>query len=125
MSSVPLETMQKLWNECDHVDYIFYDLPISMSLDEKASIQYSVRHVADEAAPLKPECKPAGRVSYHIKGNIALEGDFYFSNGCTYFVFFKDNKKAYANYMTDDAIQYFNNNIQQAQQMRQQKMQGN
>ena len=47
-----------------------------------------------------------------------LDGDFYFSTGCTYFVFEKNREKVYANYMTDDGIQYFNSQIQQALKMR-------
>jgi hypothetical protein len=79
-----------------------------------------VRHVSEAPAPLKPECKAAGRVSYQVKGNIVLEGDFYFSEGCTYFVFENNRVKTFANYMTDEGVQYFNNQIKQAMQMQQQ-----
>ena len=117
LPSVPLELLETIWKEGNQVDYIFYNYPFTMSLSDQPSIQYAVRHIAENPAPLKPECKPAGRVSYQVKGNIVLEGDFYFSTGCTYFVFEKDRQKVYANYMTDDGIKYFNNQIQQALQL--------
>ena len=123
LPSVSLELLEKIWKEGTQVDYIFYNQPFTMSLTDKPSIQFAVRHVAETAAPLKPECKPTGRVSYQIKGNIVLEGDFYFSTGCTYFVFEKDRVKTFANFMTDEGVQYFNNQIQQAIKMQQQMQQ--
>ena len=123
LPSVPLELLEKLWQEGTQVDFIFYNYPFTMSLNEKPAIQHAVRHIAEKPAPLKPECKAMGRVTYQIKGDIVLDGDFYFSAGCTYFVFEKNRTKTYANYMTDDAIQYFNKQIQQAVQMQQQMQQ--
>lgn len=123
LPSVPLELLEKIWNEGTQVDYIFYNYPFTMSLTEKGSIQYSVRHIAETPAPLKPECNTEGRVTYQINGDIVLEGDFYFSTGCTYFVFYEKQEKKYANYMTDDGIKYFNQQIQQALKMREQVQQ--
>jgi hypothetical protein len=97
---------------------------MSMSLDEKTSIQYAIRYIAEDPAILKTECQPAGHVIYQINGNIALEGDFYFSSGCTYFVFMEKQKPVYANFMTDEGIKYFNNQIQQGLQLRQKAQQG-
>lgn len=125
LPSVPLDLLEKIWQEGTQVDYIFYNHPFTMSLSDKAAVQHAVRHVAETPAPLKLECKPMGRVSYQIQGNIVLEGDFYFSAGCTYFVFEKDRVKTYANYMTEPAIQYFNNQIKQATEMQQQVQQQN
>lgn len=124
LPSVPLELLEKIWQEGTQVDYIFYNDPFTMSLTDKPSIQYAVRHVAEQPAPLLPNCKPKGRVTYQIKGDIVLEGDFYFSTGCTYFVFEKDRVKTYANYMTDDGIKYFTEQIKQAMDMQQKMQQG-
>jgi hypothetical protein len=123
LPSVSLDLLESIWKEGTQVDYIFYNYPFTMSVTEKPSIQHSVRHIAESPAPLKPECKATGRVSYQIKGNIVLEGDFYFSNGCTYFVFEKNRVKSYANFMTDEGVTYFNNQIQQAIKMQQQVQQ--
>lgn len=123
LPSVSLDLLKNIFNEGTQVDYIFYNYPFTMSLSDKPSIQFAVRHIAEQAAPLKPECKPMGRVSYQIKGDIVLDGDFYFSAGCTYFVFEKDRVKTYANFMTDEGIKYFNEQIKNAVQMQQQVQQ--
>ena len=112
LPSVPLSTLQMLFTECDHVDYIFYDLPMSMSVDEKPSIQNALRFIAEDPASIRPECKATGRVSYHVKGNIILEADFYFSNNCTYFIFYRGKEKAYGNLMTENGVVYFKNLIE-------------
>lgn len=123
LPSVPLALLEKIYNEGTQADYIFYNYPFTLSLTEKGSIQYSTRHIAEEPAPLKPECKAAGRITYQISGDIVLEGDFYFSTGCTYFVFYEKQEKKYANYMTDEGIKYFNEQIKQALKLREQAQQ--
>ncbi|MCC6725661.1 MAG: hypothetical protein IT258_14225 [Saprospiraceae bacterium] len=123
LPSVPIEVVKQLWDEGTQVDYIFYDYPFTMSLSEKPAIQNAVRHISESPAPLKPECKPLGRVTYQAKGEIVLEGEFFFSQGCTYFVFEKNRTKTYANFMTEEAGQYFNAQIQQALKMQQQVQQ--
>ena len=125
LPSVPFELVQKLWKECTQVDYIFYNYPFTVSLSEKPAIQYSVKHIAETPAPLKPECKATGRVTYQISGDIVLEGNFYFSQGCTYFVFYKNQEKVYANYMTPDAVEFFNNQIKQGMDLQRKLEQGN
>ncbi|MCF8247502.1 MAG: hypothetical protein K9J37_20935 [Saprospiraceae bacterium] len=123
LPSVPLDLLKDIFEQGTQVDYIFYNHPFTMSLTDKPSIQFAVRHIAEQPAPLKPECKAMGRVSYQIRGDIVLEGDFYFSTGCTYFVFEKNRVKTSANYMTDEGIKYFNEQIKNAMQMQQQAQQ--
>jgi hypothetical protein len=119
LPSIPLSLLENVFMNATQVDYIFYYYPFTVSLTEKPSIQSSVRHIAEAPASQKPECKPAGRVTYQIQGDIVLEGDFYFSNGCTYFVFYENQQQKYANMMTDEGINSLNTQIQQAQNMRQ------
>ena len=123
LPSVPLELLERIWNEGTQVDLIFYHHPFTLSMAEQPAIQHAVRHIAEDAAPLNPNCQSAGRITYQIDGNIVLEGDFYFSTGCTYYVFYENQEKKYANYMTTEGINYFNNQIQQATQMQQQMQQ--
>lgn len=117
LPSIPLETVEYLWANCDYVDYVFYDLPISMSLDNQRSVQYVLQHISDAPAPLLPECKPIGRIFYQVKGENALMADLYFSQGCTYFVFLENDKPKYANYMTEKGVAYLNDNFKQAQKL--------
>lgn len=110
--SVPLETLEMLWEKCDFVDYIFYEHSFSLSQSEKFSIQKSLQHIAEELPDIKPECKPTGRIFYQVDGQNVLEADFFFSPGCLYFLFYKDGKKAYANSMTPEGFQFFQNIFQ-------------
>ena len=123
LPSVPLELLERIWNEGTQVDLIFYHHPFTMSMTEKQAVQNSVRLIAEDPAPLNPNCQSVGRITYQIDGNIVLEGDFYFTTGCTYFVFYENQEKKYANYMTQEGINYFNAQIQQATQMQQQAQQ--
>jgi len=112
--SVPIAKLQDLWNNCDYIDYLFYELPISMSLDQDNSIKYALSHISSSGAPRKPECKSIGRVFYQVKGENQEEAELYFSEGCTFFVFLEDGKPKYGNYMTPTGAQYLNNTFQSA-----------
>ncbi len=114
LPSVPLALLQDIARRGSQIDYIFYNYPFTMSISELSSIQGALRYISEAPAPLNPACKPTGRVSYQIAGNIVLEGDFYFSPGCTYFVFEENRQKKYSNLMTPEGITYFNNQIEQA-----------
>ena len=114
LPGIPMEILQNLWDNCDGVDYVYFDLPISMSLDNKPAIQNALSQVARQPAPLLPQCKPIGRIFFMIKGENVQMAELYFSTGCTYFVFLDKDKPAYSNYMTPQGIQYFNNIFSQA-----------
>ena len=119
--SLPDAMMQQLINQCDYVDYIYYQLPISMSMDEKSGILNALRHVSANPAPLNKACKSIGRVIYQQSGETLVEAELFMSEGCQYFLFLDDNKPKYGNLMTDEGIQFYNGAIKQAQEMRQQQ----
>ena len=112
LSGVPLELVQDLWSHCDMVDFMYYNLPVSMSMDNKKGIQYAIRFIAGETPTLNPNCQSIGQISYQVQGEEKLLADIYFGNGCSYFVFV-DTKgnQLYANEMTNDAISFFNQAI--------------
>ncbi len=117
LPSITQAEMENLNTNCDFIDYTFYDprLPMSISLNELSSIRQTLGHVSqDLPAPTAPNCKPSGRIFYQSQGEYILEAEFYFTDGCAYFVFFKDGKATYANDMTTAGRQFFSNNISQA-----------
>ena len=116
LPSVPLETLQELWEKCDYVDYVFYYTNFSMSQDKQSSIRTTLRQISDEPAVLNPNCKAIGRLFYQVEGENALEGDLYLSNQCAYFVFYKDGKQTYANKLTAEGLQFYQNIFNQIQQ---------
>ena len=120
LSSVPLELLQKIFAEGTQVDYIYHYYPFTASLTEKGAIQGAVRHVSETPCPAKPPCNPAGIITYQIDGDIVLRADFYFESNCTMFIFYDKDKNKYGNYMTQEGVNFFNTQIQQALQLRDQ-----
>ncbi|MFT5744808.1 MAG: hypothetical protein ACI9XO_001146 [Paraglaciecola sp.] len=121
----PVEKLQYLFENSDYIDYVFYELPMSMSLSEKASIQYSISHVSAEQAPINANCKSLGRIFYQLKGENVAEAEIVFNapEQCSYFVFYDNGKKAYANQMTEAGIKYLQQNIMNAVKSMQQAQQ--
>ena len=114
-TSIPQELALKIYNEADLLDFIFHNLPFSMSQDQKNSIQANVSYISPEAQPYIPEgCKPIARQFYGSEGDIFLEADVYYSEGCQFYVFIQDGKTVHANKMTPAGAQFFNSMIAQA-----------
>lgn len=80
-----------------NVDYIFHNLPISMSLTEPNAIQTVMSHLSGPGAvPMNHGCKPIGRIFYVAQGETVLTGDLYFSGECRFVVFLEDEKPLFA-----------------------------
>ncbi|NNK89786.1 MAG: hypothetical protein HKO89_04195, partial [Saprospiraceae bacterium] len=93
--SIPQELVMDVWNNADLLDYIFHDLPFSMSQDQQASIRSNVSYIAREAQTVIPSgCKPMARQFFAKQGNIFLEADIYFDENCRFYVFYVDGKAA-------------------------------
>lgn len=115
LPSIDISMLENLWAKCDFVDYVYYELPISASLDNQSSIRSSIQHIAEQPAAKINGCKAIGRVFYQIEGENVLQGDIYFSRGCTYFLWLDDKGKYFAgNLMMDSAMKFFASNIQAA-----------
>ena len=113
LDSLPQALFQKLLRECDNVDIIFYDSPISMSQDQRASIRGALFFIDPIRVAPFSDCKATGRISYLINGEIAAEADFYCGDQCTYFIFMENNKPAYANAMSASGVDFFRNILKQ------------
>ncbi len=113
--SFPEAVYVRLLAECDYVDIMFFDSPVSMSQNDNAGIQSTLTFITRQVAKPNPECKPMGRISYMIKGDIIAEGDFYCTDGCTYIIFMEDTKPKYANVLSTNGVQFFQNIIEQIQ----------
>lgn len=112
----PMEKLKFLFDNADYVDYVFYQLPISMSLSEQGSVQYSVSHVSMDKPTVDANCKAIGRIFYQKQGENIAEADIHFSKnaGCNYLMFYENGKKAYANLLTKEGVNYLNQNIANA-----------
>ncbi|MBT8233629.1 MAG: hypothetical protein HKO66_16940 [Saprospiraceae bacterium] len=114
---LPADILRKMWNEAESLDYIFHHLPFSMNQTEKPSIQANMTYIEQAPQPNVPQgCTPAARQFYQVNGNIELEADIYFSEGCYFYVFIIDGKPKYANKMSEAGKNFFNTMINKAKE---------
>lgn len=116
---IPKDLLLSFFTEVSHVDYIFYDLPFSLSQDNTTSIQSNINLISPE--PLGDDilkgCKPIGREFFQIGDNVEYEADLYFSEGCHGYVFMKDGKPLYANKLSGPGLKFYTNIINRAMNM--------
>ena len=100
-----------IYDSSDYMDIIFDDLDFSMSLSDNKSIRGFLKYINMNISPhIKPSCKPMGHFAFIKKGKTIIEGEFYHSPGCYYFIFQdSDGKNVYANSMSAEGIAFFKN----------------
>ncbi len=111
LPSITTDEMEILWKTCNQMDYIFYELPISSSVNDSLSAQVHLRHISDSPVrnEVKTRCgKAMGRIFYKAEGEDLMDAEVYFSGGCAFFVFYKNGKATYCNLMTPDGVNHFN-----------------
>ena len=105
--TLPVEDASMLAQQCDYIDYLFYQLPLSMSFHDPTSIRSALGYIDVQPAPLAPGCKSIGRVAFQSQGEIIMEAELYFApNGCAQYVFLKDNTKTYGNLMHPTGVKF-------------------
>ena len=118
---MPVQVAQMLWDSCTAIDYTFFELPISMSVDDQPTIRQNVRHIAlDGILDFAAGCKPIARIFFAKGTSIVLDADFYFQQNCTYYMYFKhgENKPIFANKMTQEGLDFFKSVSAQAAQIK-------
>ncbi len=102
------ETTDLLLNNADHIDYLFNTIPLSMNQDGKKAIYQEMGYVSNQPMPGIPkECLPLARKIYLGNGEILLESDIYFSNGCLFQIYIKDEKALFGNLLSKGGIQFY------------------
>ena len=125
LPALPNSLMQNLYKETTYIDYIFYDLPFSISQDDKPSINSNLQLISPEKmGSISASCKPIGREFFHAEGTIPFEAEIYFDNGCYGYVFIKDKSPIYANKISESGMKFYSNIINQAQQIQNKALNG-
>lgn len=125
LSSLPQEEFQKLFSEVTYIDYIFYNLPFSISQDDKPSINANLKLIsAEKLGSININCKPIGREFFHIGGIITFEADVYFQDGCFGYVFLEKETPIYANKFSESGMKFYSNIINQAEQIKNKAING-
>lgn len=121
LSGLPFEIKKNLFENCDQIDYTFYNFSFSMSQSEKTAVQSNIALLSDEVqATIPPECKAIGRKYYQINGEIVMEAELYFSEGCLFYIYKDNHKSLYGNKLSEKGAIFYNNIMQQAAKARQQ-----
>ena len=107
--SFPAEEVKELWDNSDYVDIIFYYEDFSISQKNQKDIRGMLNYISTGTPKMDPACQALGRIFFQIDGRNAAEADIFFSQGCTFFLFYKDGKKTYANGFTESGVNFFNN----------------
>ncbi len=105
--SIPTEKMEFLWKNCDYVDVLFNNSPVSMSQNEQNGIRGMLQFISTSPASHKKECQSDGRMSFMVSGKIEAEADIYLSEGCGYFTFVDGNQITHANLIAPEGLRFF------------------
>lgn len=105
--SITVEEMKVLYDNCDYIDFIFYHMDFSMSVNDKPNVQRVVTFVDKLQPPGNPTCPAMGRIVFQRSGETLMEADMHYDKDCSHFVFYKDGKKAYINKLTEQGKTYF------------------
>lgn len=99
LPSISQEFMTDLFMKCDFIDFVFYELPFSMSFDNLNTIQSTMSWISTSVPILTKNCKPIGRMVYQGKGEILVEAEMFISesDACGHIVWIIDGKPTYAN----------------------------
>ncbi len=125
LSPMGEDVFLKMYNECTFIDYIWHDLPFSVSQSEKAAVQANVSFIGKLGMETTPaHCKSIGRKSYQINGDIFMDADIYFGPGCSYYIFLKDEKPIYLNQMTPQGDDFYRRLFESAMQQGQKIYEG-
>ena len=113
------EEVSRIYSQADHVDIIFYDLPISVSQDDPASVKNTALYVSPASPNITNQCKPIARLSWMAQGTIMREADVHVDTGCVYLLFYENSKPVAANAMQQAGVDFFQNIIRQVEQQKQ------
>ena len=109
LPSITQEMMTQLYNSCDYIDFVFYELSFSMSFDNKNAIGTALNWISPTVPILVKNCKSLGRMVFQGNGEIIMEAEMIVSNKneCGHFVWIIDGERKYANRLNADGKKYF------------------
>lgn len=109
--TLPNDLIQEIGTKGDHIDVLFYDMPISISRDGNADVQQMLSHVGNQAPGQVALCNPIGRIFFQGQGETIAEADLYLGENCNYYLFMVNNKPTYANVLLPQGTQFYENII--------------
>ncbi|MFN7119878.1 MAG: hypothetical protein ACK4TA_23995 [Saprospiraceae bacterium] len=110
------EVLETIVTKGDHIDIVFYKYPISVSRDGNSDVVQELARLTAEAPATLGNCQPDGRIFYNGNGETLLEADLYIQPNCYFVVFMQNGKPAFANTLTNEAIQFYDGLTKQFRQ---------
>ncbi len=117
--SFSFDSLKYLWDHCDYMDVLYYNLPASMSMTDTNSIHQMLSIIAAAPAPRRTDCgKALGRLFFQVDGENYAQADLFFSDNCKFLLFVDEHEKyRWGNLLTDRGVAYFQNSIRQIKGM--------
>ena len=110
LPSVPRAAMENLWNNAHSIDYIMTSLPFSLSTSDLEQSRAMMMHISTDSSAVFDNCEKTATISYVGDSGILMEADLYYSltdTRCNYFVFYQNGQPAYANRLTEQGFNYY------------------
>lgn len=113
--SLPVATMQALYDSVDYIDFVFYYANFSMNQSNDASIKATLAHISSEVPTVYPSCQPIGSMFFQSNGRELMQAELYFSEKCVYYIWLENGQRKYANKMTPAGFQFYQQVFSQGQ----------
>ncbi|MEP7267672.1 MAG: hypothetical protein ABI844_08585 [Saprospiraceae bacterium] len=105
-SVVTAEDIERIAHEADYVDILFFNMAISVSQTDRASIVQTAHFFSPEVKTNTSTCPSMGRITLQSKGKILIEADIHFQGVCKYFTIIENKKPIGVTMMTKEG-EYF------------------
>jgi hypothetical protein len=109
LGSIQIQAMRDLYVNCNSLDIIFYDTKFSLNQTDTTSIQTTLQYLLPSPVIHDMNCKPIGRITFWVQGELRREADIYVGPTCNYFIWIEDQKPVYINPLAPHGIQFFTN----------------
>ncbi|HNR08084.1 MAG TPA: hypothetical protein PKM27_12260 [Saprospiraceae bacterium] len=108
MAYLNLQQIMALSEQADFVDFLFFNMDVSVSQSDKASISQTVNFFDNQAKPEGMNCPAIGRISFQSGGKIIREADIHFlGTGCGYFTIIENKKPVGTNLISEPGLKFF------------------
>lgn len=106
---LPGEELARLANEATLIDFIFYDLPVSINFNDRGSIVQMCNFLSNQKPVKKANCHPIAIGIFTAGSEELRKADLYFDENCAYFAFHRTDGKGYEyeSQLNAQGIQYF------------------
>ena len=103
-----LQQIMALSEQADFVDFLFYNLDVSVSQSDKASISQTVNFFDPQPKAVGMNCPAIGRISFQSGGRIIREADIHYSgSGCGYYTIIENKKPVGTNLISEPGLKFF------------------